>query len=292
MSARKTILCLPAVFALLGPAVAFADAWLPQPGEHYVEFRAAHGSASQFFDNDGNRQPYLVSAIMEDRQLVSYNEIGWKKNVSLVLAMPGRSITLRSDPLGLTRTATGFSDLLLGLRLKLLGGPTALSLQADWKAPLGYEHTLAPILGDGQQDIAGRLSFGTGIAARGFLELQGGYRYRFEDPLDQIEYAADLGFWVGSSLLIEGRYDGLSSVGEDTTFVSQGIGAFHRRARLHAAGPRVTYRLDDRLDLFAGSRYILSAKNAHDLKEYYAGIALKKSRLNRLQGFLGGKQGP
>jgi hypothetical protein len=280
MKAIRSALTLAAGCAVLIPAVCSADAWLLQPGEHYCELRASHGSAGEVFDALGARRD--LSELVQDRELLSYNEIGWFQRVSLVAALPARSLTLRQLSDG-SATATGFGDLRLGARVRILDGSTGLSVQGEWKAPLGYQHTQSPKLGDGQQDFVGMLNLGTGFRAlNAFLEVRGGYRYRMEEPGDRIELAADLGFWILESLLLEGRYAGFSSSEAD----------FFPESEAHVAGPRVTYRVDDRLDVFAGSSHVVDGVNVAATNSYYAGVAFKQTRLNRLQGFLGGKRGP
>jgi len=287
MSARNAPLALLAasLAALLSPAAASADAWLPQPGEYYSEFRASYGIMDRFFDSEGTRHEFFGGGIQESRELVSYNEVGWKKNRSIVISIPASSVTYRRDSPAFSGNATGLSDLLLGARFRMLDGPTALSVETSWKAPLGYERDATPSLGNGQQDLLGGIHFGTEIEAlSGFVELSWTYRYRFEAPPDEMTHAADLGFWLGPSLLVEGKYRGVYSVGaaefpfEDFDY--------------HVFGPRLTYRLDDRLDVFAGSSHLLWGSNVSQTHQYYVGMAVKQTRLNRLQGFLGGKRRP
>jgi hypothetical protein len=285
MRTRTRLLVLLAMSVPLAPAVARGDAWVPQPGDYYSEFRVTHLSSDEFFDSTGTHLLNAGAATLEGRELVSYNEIGWKKHASLVFGLPGRSITLRSGPLGGTRTVTGLSDLTLGVRFPLIRGATALSVQAAWEAPLGYEHRKTPSLGAGQQNVEGHLSFGTPLGALGFLELTGGYRYRFEEPLDEIRASADVGFWIGSAFLIEGLYDGVLSAGSQGPTTGPEI-------RAHRASSRLTYRLDDRLDVFAGGGLTVAGKNVQKSNEFFAGLAFKKSRFSRLQGYLGGTRRP
>ena len=47
-----------------------------------------------------------------------------------------------------------------------------------------------------------------------------------------------------------------------------------------------------RLDVFAGSWHTPSGRNTLALDQYYAGLAWKSTKLNRLQGFLGGDARP
>ena len=50
--------------------------------------------------------------------------------------------------------------------------------------------------------------------------------------------------------------------------------------------------VDDRIDAFAGSWHSPVGKNVLHIDEYYAGVTWKATKLNRLQGFLGGAKRP
>jgi hypothetical protein len=278
--------CVPMLMACLAsgilPGVASAGAWLLAPGEYYSEFRGSFRSASTFHDNGGERQAFPGGGLREERELVSYNELGWKKSATFILAIPALSRTVRFDRSSFTQT--GLADINLGLRLKLIGGATAVAVQADWTAPLGYDRDAFPALGSGQQDATGRLLFGTALLGRGFIDVASGYRYRFESPLDELLISGDLGVWIGPSFLAAGHYAYTKSVGTATVP--------EQEIETHLAGPQLTYRVDDRLDVFAGSTHTASARNALHADRYYVGVALKRTALGPLQGFLGGKRRP
>src|SRR6185369_13200531 len=184
-------------------------------------------------------------------------------------------------------------------------------IELDWKMPLGYERDRflshadsvaagdhngdgdsldanaaralgSPVLGDGQQDVTVSLALGTAVA-RGFAEAAGGYKYRFEEPTDQIVLSADLGLWLTRSLLLAGRYRGeMAAEGERPT----------DEPSQHLVGPLLVYRLENHMDLFAGSLHTVSAKNALHTDEIQVGFAFRQTKLNRLQGFLGGSAAP
>ena len=147
-----------------------------------------------------------------------------------------------------------------------------------------------PSLGNGVQQLSGRLSFGSGLpAGRGFLQLAGGYRSYAEDfrdrgvfPVlgDAMEGQADLGVWLGSSIMLSGHYETSYGLGDDP------------RPSTHVVGPELRYRVDDRIDVFAGSRHTAAGKNAFHQDGVYVGLAARHSSLNRTQGFLGGTRRP
>ncbi len=312
MYVRQVVPSLPiaAIAATLFCTAASAGAWIPVPGEYYSEIRGGVFSADSYHGTDGNRLPLLAGGLYEQRLLQLYNELGWKKNVAFVFGVPAVSVTRRTGGAGSSLTETGIGDLMAGLRLKLADGRTALALELDWNGPAGYRRDmsprdalghrftvagdtasgevadvaeLAPTLGAGQQDITGIVHFGTALP-HGFVELSGGYRYRFEyeQMPSQMAAAADLGFWLGPSLLLGGRYQGAIAAGDADTPGD--------KVTVHLAGPILMYRVDDQLDVFAGSMHTASAENALHIDQVYVGLAVKHTRLNRLQGFLGGKR--
>jgi hypothetical protein len=287
MSLRDSLLQTAAGAAalLLIPTGVTAGPWIPLPGEYYSELTAAHLSLDSYFDEQGDHQQLPLGTLVEGRQLSSHNEIGWRKWASLVLQVPVASVTVRSESPRLNGSQTGLADLVVGARFKLLDGSSALAAEADWKAPMGYDRDAFPSLGAGQQDVSGTLHFGTALPRLdGFMQVSWGYIHRFEAPPDEMLHTADLGVWVGSSLLLAGHYRGLyfAASGDDPAL----------DADFHVAGPELRYRLDDRLDMFVGSNYVFAGRNADRSDEYYVGLAVKQTRLNRLQGFLGGKRRP
>ena len=181
----------------------------------------------------------------------------------------------------------------------------------------------------GLQELGLGFHFGTALGGRGFLEASVGYAYRYmafgghrveqlgdlyhiaADSLrvlvpgvldttvavhgvvgfkaspgtwaNRVHLSADLGVWVSPSFMAGGRYRGLWTVAN---------GPLVPQTTRHLAGPLVLYRLDDRLDMFAGSWSTASGKNTLHFDQVYVGIAFHHATLNRLQGFLGGKQSP
>jgi len=182
----------------------------------------------------------------------------------------------------------GLSDLLIGFKYALASGSTAIALEADWKAPLGYNRDLFPALGNGRQEAIGLVHLGREMGGLGaFLQLAGGYRALLERsvsdtvPKDEVLFGADLGWWIGPSLLLSGSYRGRiesSDAASPTT--------------AHLVGPQILYRVDEHLDVFAGSMHTAKGENVLHIDEYYVGIATKKTALGALKGFLGGMKRP
>lgn len=307
--------CLAAALALT-PTPGSADAWVPAPKEFANEVRFSVFSARDFHGADGGRRALAGGGNTEERQLTSWNEYGWGKNTSAVIAIPLVSAT-RTFSDGSSFTTTGAGDLYLGLRHRLAGGArSVLSIEAGWKAPLGYDGVVRrtraalaaddttvardlvpadsanavrqlapPRLGQGQQDVQGLLLFGLTMPGwRSFFEAAAGYRYRFDDPSDQILLGGDLGLWITDRLLLSGHYAGTIALNEDD------LDADGYQEQL--VGPRLTVRVDDGLDMFAGSMHTPGAENAPHKDLFYVGFTMKQTGLDRFQGFLGGTKKP
>lgn len=314
--------CLAAFAQALVPAVTIASPWVLAPKEYASEVRFDFYSANDFHFAEGTRMPFAGGGHLDERRLTFWNELGWRPNLSAVIALPVTQVSrVFPEDLGASQpTATGAGDLFIALRYRLMGGEagsnSVVSLEAGWKAPLGYDaavrlsrmeiayvdsvtdgqylaadsanvmrHAARPRLGEGQQDLQGLLRFGFAMPGwNAFLQGAGGYRYRFDDPNDQIVLGADLGWWLTRRLLVSGHYEGTMALNEDD-LDADGITE-------HLVGPRLTVRVDDRLDVFAGSKHSASAENAPHKDQVYVGFTMKQTGLDRLQGFLGGTKTP
>jgi hypothetical protein len=272
---------------------AHAGPWIPAPGEYYSELSGFRGVADTYYDAEGARFSMPGGTVFERRSLGAYTELGWKRRVSFIVSAPVVSLTHRIDTF--SRTETGLGDALIGFRFALATGARALAVEADWQAPLGYlandrrelgaTRDSVPSLGSGRQEVTGWLLLGSRTpVVTGFAQVGVGYRSRERELADQVALSADLGVWVRGSWLISGRYAGSLSKGTGETPQDE--------QSEHVVGPEVRVRVDERLDWFAGSRHTFAGKNVPHSDGYYMGFAFKQTRLDRLQGFLGGTRRP
>src|ERR1044072_5861902 len=282
---RSTILA--SIFMLLACGTSRSDPWVLAPGDFWSDIRGGVFSADTYYNANGERPSFVGGGDLESRSLVWSNEIGWKKWASFRLDIPFESVTRRFEPAP-DFPQTGLGDLVTGFKFKLLGGATAAALDASWKAPLGYNRHLFPALGNGFQEGIGALELGTEIRPlQAFVQVAGGYRLILDAPddslvqKDEVLASADVGWWLRPSLLLSGSYVARFE-SHDAKFPET----------VHQAGPQLLYRVDDNLDIFVGSLHTASGKNAVHIDRYYVGVAVKKTRFDRLKGFLGGTKLP
>jgi hypothetical protein len=339
-----------------------AGPWLPAPGDYYTELRGGLFTAKTYHDDAGDRVG--LGGTWEERSLLGTVELGWKKRVSVVVSAPFVSATGLTS-MGST-TSTGLEDFRGAIRLGLMQGSRALSVELAWQGPLGYEHESSlfadAIRGGGYQQSSLSLLYGTPITKRAFLQLGAGAGYRSSSDLGLDDEAviarlttdveehwfthtdsswsaspetrflaaknaerksiplltsADLGVWLSRSLLLSARYSGVTVMAQQKDFVvplaytrpngskvsrfGDGVGkpvnpwTYEVSGTVRAmvlAGLALTWRVDDRLDLTAGTWSTAMAKNSLHYDQVYVALTLKQTKLNRLQGFLGGTKAP
>lgn len=284
-----------AALAACTATAALAGPWALAPGEYYTELSGSSFSTSSYYDNNGAR--IETGGFYEQRGLTSTTELGWKKHWSLQLSLPLLSNTAR-DVAGNSATSSGLGDFGLGFRYALRSGAVASAIQLGWRAPAGYNRSLPPGLGTGLQRLEASFEMGMPVTKLGFVQGGAGWAYdyyqfpsRTTDPNEgasALEWQDNLlihgaaGVWLGE-VLVSGLYDaeiGRRGGHEDALTTSQLVGT------------RFIYRVDERLDAFAGSWHSPGGENVLHINEFYAGVAWKMTKLNRLQGFLGGNTRP
>ena len=302
---RSAALALPAAL-LLPPASAMAGAWIPERGESVSQITASTFAATSFYDANGTRTTLPgEGARWQERDAVAVQESGWIHHTSLRYRLPLVSATERSG--GASYTSTGFSDLSLGLRYGLLRAATPVTLSLDWTLPLGYNRTLS-LIGEGLQQVTGSLDAGSAIGTRALVQGSIGWGQRFlsisrktgaagteaSEPsrrwADIVTMAADAGMWLRPRLMVGGRYQGI---------VTTTTGDGEPKRKLQLAGPFLLLRVDDHLDVQAGSwsgfsgRYEVAPDGSAPVPpalhydQVYVAAIFRQARSNRLQGTLG-----
>lgn len=325
MSLRRTAavaLLASATLTLASPSragiPAGATPWVLRPGEFYSEVYGSAFAANTFLDDTGERPP--LNGKLDQRELVSYNELGWKKGRSIWFAVPfaNRGFTRFS---GGTSTSTGLGDIDLGVRFRLKGGYAPASLALGWTAPLGSNRKLFPgtdgdggtdpasyppysasnasdtslYFNQGLQSLRAGLDFGGHAWKSAFWTAGGEFRYRYLEFLSTEKSShnarfvganASLGWWVQRSLLLTGVFQGEWVMSQSENY-DRNLGVDRDPKRM-LAGLRATWRVDDRMDVFAGSAHVVSGRNVIHYDQYYFGIAWRQSSLSRYAGAYGG----
>ena len=276
---------LSASLLLSLPAVAHAfdgGGWTVHPHEWYSEFSASRTYANAIFLPDARDQaiPPAGTGRFQQFEVHSYNEIGWRRNVSLLLDVPFVDRTWRLDQT--TLGVSGLSDMRLGLRVRLREDAPGLILEGGWRAPLGYDQAVFPRLGDGRQKAWVALHGGYVLPnVPAFVQASRGFLYIGTDAVLLSQTTVDGGFWIGSNVLVGGRY--ADQLGWNAAQSARTLETYY------TAGPFLLMRVEDHMDVSIGAMRNLYGRNSLEGTQVYAALGLKQSKLNPLQGFLGSK---
>lgn len=297
--AASCVLLLAALGLPMFAAPSVAGPWSLAKGEYASELGASVYSSVSFQTPEGDRFP--LGYRFESRDFRSTNQFGWKKSTNFILEMKGRSLSFADGSSRFTGNQTGLSELTLGFHRNLMNGRQGAALEVLWTAPLGYDRELSS-LGDGRQRLAANLAVGTALAQRGFAQASVGYFFRYQsftkaDSLAMlmntdrssahfVTLSADAGAWIRPRVMLGASYAGQSVI--SSTLPEPLDKDWELDASRHLVGPFVLLRVDDRLDMKAGTLSVASGKSTLHFDQFWIALAFKQTKLNRLQGFLGG----
>src|SRR5262249_1612114 len=304
MSARSACLALLVAAALAAPGrEASAGAWSLARGEYYTELSGSQYVTQTTYDGEGDRIPFPSPWKLQHLGGSWRTQLGWRKSLNLLFSVTGISVAGFEGPAALVPTETGLSVFELALHYRLANGDRALALEGLWQAPAGYDRGLSRGLGDGRQQFSALLHGGSVLGSRAYFEASGGASYRFHklgspddaanaDPRKTTnvyaDFGAEAGFWVGQGggnrRPLPGRILGSTTgVGDagNVHYVGPMVitGDDQLDQSVHLAGPMLLYRLDERIDVLAGSYSTAAGKNTLHFDQVYIAFAFKHSQL-------------
>lgn len=325
MSLRRSVAAAVAVATVSLASAAWGSPWALKPGEFYSELSGSFFSAGTYYRNSDEAR-VSMGGLIEQRVVRSHNELGWKKRASIWIDVPFVSRTWVSGPDD--ATSTGFGDFEFGVRYGMHLGKAPLALNLGWSAPMGSNRRLFPgtggeggmdgssistlatvagrdssvFLSQGLQTLSASLDLAGTLGKRTYFTLAGGYRTRYltvgarattDRYADFATGGASLGIWLSPNLLLTGIASGEWQVsqGESYDRISAPIAGDHgpELQSVHLlVGERLTYRIDDKMDVFAGTLHNPAGRNTLHADHFYCGIAWKQTALDRLAGALGG----
>ena len=209
----KTLLLSGLIFVLIAGPV-FAGAWTREKGGVYAQITANKYTADENFDNDGNKEDFADNGEFSDENMNLYLEYGLADELTMVASWSYKWLEYEDD---LVRNETdGFSDLELGMKYRLFeknGGVG--SIQALVKVPEAYDEDDAVPLGNAQYDYEFRFLYGQSLYPHfpGYLNLEAGYRFRAEEPADELKYLLEFGADFTKKLYGRIKLDGTYGMG-------------------------------------------------------------------------------
>jgi len=326
MSLRRSSAAAVAVAVCLAfTTPAQASPWVLRPGEFYSELNGGFFSTDTYYRNEDQERVFLGGKF-EQRMLSTHNELGWKPNfmVWLDLALVERTFAADGDS---SASTTGLGDIGLGVRYRFRGGYTPMAIELGWTAPMGTNRHLFPgttgaggldaaslvaqmgnylsdsstFFSQGLQSLSLSLHGGGAIAVKGFWTAGVGYTTRYftigarkddDRYADFFTGSAEGGWWFSKEFLASVEFHGEWQTTQGSAYDRVAAPVTPNGPELQTKwlllGPRFTYRVDEKMDVFAGSRHTPGGRNVLHHDYYYLGIAWKHTSLDRLAGALGG----
>lgn len=201
----------------------FAGAWTLQKGILYDRLALNYYYADTEFDDDGNRKDFTADGEFKDINLSNYIEFGLTDEITLINSVYYKNIKKEDD---FTKTKTyGIGDIDLGVRYKIAEGSWGIfSTQALLKIPAAYDKDDDLPLGNGQYDMELRLLYGRSLYpyVPGYCNFEIGYRWRFEDPSDEVRYLIEFGMDFTNDVYGRIKLDGIYSMDNGEHFDTGG----------------------------------------------------------------------
>lgn len=200
----------PFLLTCLIATQSFAGAWTAEKGAMYHKLSTNHYSADEYFDNDGEKTDYAQNGNFRDFNAGYYLEYGLLDNLTLNGSISFKSLRFEND--SVINKSTGFSDLELGAKYRILGTKGgALSVQGLVKIPDTYDENDAVPMGNGQYDTEMRFLFGQSLSPvlPAYVNVEAGYRFRAEDPADEIRFLLEFGMDFSSNCYGRVKLDGI-----------------------------------------------------------------------------------
>lgn len=288
------------IFVMVLPSLIFGGAWVQKKNVYFLRVYSSYLFSSREYNYQGDEldlyEEHLgyADSYFRDISIIIYSEYGLSEHLTFIGELPFKSLTLKRSVAGFyardeIATNSGFADLYLAGKFKILNDPLAISVQAGTRLPMGYEKQPAnngPRLGSGDVSVEGHVLVGASFYPLPiYFSGSAGYRYRIGVLHDEIIFTGEIGLTLGKFFL-KSYAEVLRNVvtppdifGQRVVTPLEGgggvvpdviIGDQH----LTKIIPSVTYQLTDTIGLQAEIIEILGGKNTLSGTTYSFGLVM------------------
>jgi len=198
-------------FSLTGTC--YAGAWTMKQGKLYDRFGINYYFANEEFDSNGDKKDFASDGKFKDFHLNNYIEFGITDSITLINSIYYKSIEKEDD--NVKQETWGIGDIDVGAKFNITEGSWGiLSTQTLVKIPGPYDDNDDLPLGNGQFDLEIRMLYGRSLYPHipGYCNFEIGYRWRFEDPSDELRYLIEFGVDFTKDIYGRVKLDGIYSM--------------------------------------------------------------------------------
>jgi len=164
------------------------------------------------YNLNGDVVDFANNGSFSDYNINNYLEYGLNDNLTIINSFYLKR--LRKNDYTIEQKTYGIGDIDIGAKMqimKLAGG--VLSGQMLTKIPWAYEKDNKLPLGNGQFDFEIRLLYGHTLypIISGYCNFEAGYRWRLEEPSDEIRYLIEIGLDITKEIYGRVKLDGVLS---------------------------------------------------------------------------------
>ncbi len=201
-------------FLIFNFSLLFAGAWTMPKGHSYTRIAFNYYYADQKFTNGGAKKDFSWDGKFKDYNISLYEEYGITDRLTILTSIYYKKIKKEDDYIRMT--TYGIGDIDLGLKFNIFKGAKGVfSIQGLVKIPEAYDEDDALPLGNGQYDyeIRGLIGFSLWPKIPGYLNLEFAYRWRTEEPADELRYLLEFGMDITKKIYGRIKLDGIKGLG-------------------------------------------------------------------------------
>ena len=181
-----------------------AGAWVAAKGDGYTKLGISDYKATSFFGEQPDFAEFSGTSVS------FYGEYGLGNNWGVYTSALYQDIE-QTNASGQTTSNSGLGDLDLGVKYQWQAKPFVLSTSFAVKLPFLYDEDDALPLGNGQEDYEFRVLLGKSLNRYGYLGFELGYRFRTDEPSDEIRYLIEYGVNFTENFYFRTKLDGIES---------------------------------------------------------------------------------
>ncbi len=190
-------------------------AWTLRKGQTYVELYSKYYWDNAQFNDGRDRKKWDFSGKYKEYMAQLKIEYGLTDTDTVLLYTTAKEATWKDDFKSSTRK--GFTKVEPGIKHQLFAEPFICTLQLKPKFPLHYSEQATPALDKHQIDVETRiLTAQPWPKLPGYTKFELGFRYRAEEPSNEIPYYFEFGYNLTPNLILKTSLDGQTAVGAGT----------------------------------------------------------------------------
>ncbi len=205
---------LISIFIIFTVSNLFGGAWTMPKGKIYTRIAYNYYYSNEEFTFGGGKKDMDFHGRFRDYNFSLYAEYGITDRLTILTSLYFKQI--KKEDRYVKITTNGIGDIDLGLKLNIFKGPKGVfSIQGLVKIPEAYDEDDALPLGNGQYDyeIRGLMGFSLWPKIPGYLNLEFGYRWRTEEPADELRYLLEFGMDFTKKFYGRIKLDGIKGLG-------------------------------------------------------------------------------